>query len=153
MKRKILSMFTLLAIAAGFSSCDDDYWNTETREDVEWTTQKVTVKERDWAYQTNHSGSGGYYFADIKVRELDGDVFRRGLVCCYMYDGDDLQIPLPCTRTISDGAHEWQRTIDFEFYRKGITIYVTDFIPQSEANANFEPDEPEEMRFRIALLN
>lgn len=146
MKRKILSMFTLLAIVAGFSSCDDDYLRNETRDDVEWTTKKIKVEEEDWIYQSNRNAPGGYFYTDIKVNELDGDVFRGGLVCCYLYDGDDVQIPLPCTRTMSDGKHEWQRTIDFDFYRKGITIYVSDF-----PSDDFVPD-PEEMKFRIALL-
>lgn len=153
MRRKILSMFVLLA-AAGFVSCDEDldHMRNGVSDDVDWTTKKVTVQERDWVYQSNRDNSGGYYYADIKVRDLNSDVFRGGLVCCYLYDGNDVQIPLPCTRTISDSAHEWQRTIDFEFYRKGITIYVTDYIPQTGASNNFEPNEPGEMKFRIALL-
>ena len=158
MRRKILSMFVLLAATAGFVSCDEDleYMRNGVSDDVDWTTKKVTVQERDWIYQSNHDNSGGYYYADIKVRDLNSDVFRGGIVCCYMYDGNDVQIPLPCTRTMSDGTHEWQRTIDFEFYRKGITFYVTDYIPQTGITTtpsdNFEPDEPGEMKFRIVLL-
>ena len=73
-----------------------------------------------------------------------------------MYD-DAVQTQLPCTRYMSDGKHQWTRTIDFDFYKRGITIYVTDFVTQNEASTkpsdDFVPDEPGEIKFRIAVLN
>ena len=156
MRRKILSMFMLLA-AAGFVSCDEDfdYLRIETRDEVDWTTITVTIDADEWNYNSN-SDDTGYYYADVKVREIDKDVCRNGLVCCYMYD-DAVQTQLPCTRYMSDGKHQWTRTIDFDFYKRGITIYVTDFVTQNEASTkpsdDFVPDEPGDIKFRIAVLN
>ena len=152
MRRKILSMLTLLTICSGFASCDEDFdnWRSETRDEVDWTNARVTIDVNDWIYDSNGNGSG-YYYSNIKVKEIDKEVYRYGLVCCYLYDGD-VQTQLPCTRYMTDGKHEWQRTIDFDFYRRGVTIYVTDFVPQNGASDNFVPDEPEDMKFRIAVI-
>ena len=156
MKRKILSIFALIVMAGGFTACDEDfdYLRSETRDEVDWFTTKVTIDSHDW----NYSQGGNYYFADVRVRELDRDVYRGGIVCCYLYDGNDVQIQLPYTRHYNEGGQEWIRTIDYEFYKRGITIYVTDYplnqgSSSSSANDQFEPERPDDMTFRIALLN
>ncbi len=148
MKRKILSMFVLAAVAVSFSACevDDDHLRNETREDVDWSIAKVTIYEDDWNYKTNRDGSS-YYYVDVKVNEINNRVYKGGLVCCYMYDGDDVQTQLPCTRYLTDGTNYWTRTIDYDFYKKGVTIYVTDFLPDGEKAEN-----PGKMTFRIAVL-
>ena len=148
MKRKILSMIALVAIAAGFSACEenDGHLRNEIREDVDWSITKVTIDEDDWSYKTNRDGSS-YYYCDVKVNDIDSWVYKGGLVCCYLYDGDDVQTQLPCTRYLTDGTNYWTRTIDYDFYKKGVTIYVTDFLPD-----NSQPETPEKMTFRILVL-
>ena len=137
-------------MAGGFTACDEDFdcLRNETRDEVDWFTTKVTIEPRDWNYSPN-----GYYYTDVKVRELDRDVFRGGIVCCYLYDGKDVQIQLPYTRHYNEGGQEWTRTIDYDFYKHGVTIYVTDYSPNQGSNGDkFEPECPDEMTFRIALI-
>lgn len=144
MKRNfILAALALMFVGLATSCDDDDSLRDETSDDVTWHTKKITVKAKDWELYSNRDNDI-YYFADIDVSELTSAVCKGGIVCCYLYEGD-AQTQMPCTRYYQDSDQNyWSKTIDYDFYKGGITIYVTD--------SEFYDENPGDMEFRLAFI-
>lgn len=145
MKKSFLMAFMAMAFTGFLVSCeeDDEHLRNRTEDDIEWNTINVTVRAGDWEYVEGSRNCNSYYYADVKVSDLDKNKCKGGIICCYLYD-DEVQTQLPCTRYYNSGNEEWSRTIDYDFYKKGVTFYVT----ESRDSINL----PERMEFRIAFI-
>lgn len=145
MKRKLLWAFAALLSVGTLASCeeDDDHLRNRTEDDIEWNSINVTVRAGDWEYVKGSKNCNSYYYADVDLKELKQNKCDGGLICCYLYD-DDVQTQLPCTRYYNSGNKEWSRTIDYDFYKKGVTFYVTE--------SNDSISLPERMEFRIVFI-
>ncbi len=146
MKRKLLWAFAALLSVGALTSCEDDSHTLrdEMSEDIDWYSKKITVKSDDWVLHSNRDNDNIYYYADIKVSELTGSICKGGIICCYLYE-DNAQTQLPCTRYYQDSDQNyWSKTIDYDFYKGGITIYVTD--------SEFYDENPGDMEFRLAFI-
>lgn len=132
----------IAVMALGVTSCDR-YVNTlrnETSEEVRWYSADFHVDR--WTKVYDADGLNGYYKADVKVSYLDYAVLRGGQVNCYLYTSTETQTPLPNVRHYENSAGQrWTRTIDYEYYSGGLTIYVTD--------NDFACDVPGGMYFRV----
>lgn len=145
MKRKLLWAFAALLSVGTLASCeeDDDHLRNRTEDDIEWNTKEVTVRSGDWEYVNGSRNCNSYYYADVKVSDLNKEKCKGGIICCYLYD-DDVQTQLPCTRYFNTDGEEWSRTIDYDFYKNGVTFYVTE--------SRDSLSQPERMEFRIAFI-
>jgi|GEM_PF-2672504 len=146
MKRHFLFAIAAVVFSGFVASCDDDDKDdlrSGIEDSINWHSIAITVHSDDWKYHTGRNNANGYYYADVKVDKLTRAICDGGMVCCYIYN-DDYQSPLPNIRYYNSGNEEWTKTIDYEFYRKGVTFYVTD---------SHNIDElPEKMEFRLAFI-
>lgn len=137
--------FAAMAIMAfGLMSCENDASTIrdELSEEVRWYSGEFNVD--CWTRLSDTDGLNGYYKADVRIPNLNYSVLRGGQVNCYLFVGKDAQAPLPYVRHYENGSGQrWTRTIDYEYYDGGVTVYVTD--------SDFAGDVPEAMSFRIML--
>lgn len=137
--------FTAIAIMTlGLVSCEG-YVSTvrnETTDCVRWYSCEFCVN--CWTECCDAEGLNRYYKADVSVYHLSGEVTRAGQVSCYMYVDNDVQAPLPSVRHYENNEGQmWTRTIDYDYYCGGMTIYVTD--------SDFAGGVPGPMAFRVML--
>lgn len=135
----------IILMALGLTSCEKKEIYTvrdETAEQVNWFCGEFDVER--WMECSDADSLNKYYKADIRIQHLDCDAVHYGQVNCYLYVGPDIQTPLPYNRHYENRVgQKWTRTIDYEYYEGGITIYVTD--------NDFAGDVPGPMTFRITL--
>lgn len=142
MKNGILFAVMVLLCMTGLSSCDLVSLRDETTNEVKWKSLEICATE--WTKCSDAKGLNTYYKYSTRISELNYDVLKGGIVQCFLYDGDT-QVALPDSRHYEDEkGNRWTRTIDFEVYSGGISIYVTD--------NDFSGEAPGTLRFRLTLL-
>lgn len=142
MKTRIIAAIILGAV--GLMSCEDDArtLRVETTEDVCWYSGEFSIGH--WTKVSDRNGLNSYYKADVRLNNMNYDVISGGLVNCYLFVDADVQAPLPCVRHYENAEGQmWTRTIDYEYYYGGLTVYVTD--------SDFAGENPGPMSFRIML--
>ena len=141
--RKLFIVIFLLSCLTAFNSCDNGTrtLRNETTVDVIWTSVEICADK--WMKCSDADGLNTYYKYSIGINGLNMNVLKGGLVQCYLYNGDS-QTPLPVVRHYENlHGQYWTRTIDYEFYHGGVSIYVTD--------NDFAGDPPGVMYFRLAF--
>lgn len=131
-------------MALGLTSCEDGTrtLRSEVVEDVRMFSSEFNVCH--WTKVTDRDGLNTYYKHDISCPEIKHQVLRGGQINCYLYTGEDSQVPLPCVRHYeNENGNRWTRTIDCEYWVGGVTVYVTD--------SDFAGGVPDNMSFRIML--
>jgi len=108
-----------------------------------WKVIELPVNTNDWVAYPNNSNVG-YYSVSFNVPEITENIFLDGVILCYLfYDGR--QIILPSVRHYQDGSFLWTQTIDFEYWKGGLEIFVT--------NSDFYyPERPASMLFVLQIL-
>lgn len=143
MKTRIITAIVLATI--GLASCSESdtfALRDQCTEDACWYSGEFDVNR--WTKVSDRDGLNSYYMADIRVPRLDYEIMRGGLVNCYLFVNSNTQTPLPCVRHYENADGQlWTRTIDFEYYNGGVTVFVTD--------SDFSGDVPDSMTFRIML--
>lgn len=142
MKARILLVIILLTL--GLTSCENDArtLRSVTNEDVNWYSGEFTVDR--WEKCCDRDGLNVYYRAEVRIDRINYMVFRGGQVNCYLYIDQYTQAPLPNVRHYENKEGQmWTRTIDYDYYEGGMTIYVTD--------SDFAGDYPDPMSFRLIL--
>lgn len=142
MKGRIFAAIAVMAL--GLTSCERYVYTIrdETSEEIRWYSAEFNVER--WVECCDADGLNRYYVADISIPRITSNVIRYGQVNCYLFVGAETQTPLPCVRHYENlKAQLWTRTIDYEYYNGGLSIYVTD--------NDFAGDVPEPMSFRITM--
>jgi len=145
MKTRII-LAALLLTSLGMVSCADDAdtLRSDISSETRWYSGEFTVAATEWIKVADRNGLNSYYKADKHISELTYDVLRGGQVNCYLYVADNTQAPLPNVRHYeNNNGQMWTRTVDYEFYYGGVTVYVTD--------SDFAGNTPESMTFRISI--
>lgn len=141
---KTVTFTAIMIMTLGLVSCER-YVTTvrnETTDDVRWYSAEFCVDY--WTACCDADGLNGYYKADVRIYDLNYKILRSGQVSCYMYVNADTQTPLPCVRHYENYRGQmWTRTIDYEYYNGGMTIYVTD--------SDFAGDVPGPISFRVMM--
>ena len=109
-----------------------------------WHIVKLPVRSTDWQPVMGNSGYVDYYIAVFNnVPEITQNIYKDGLVLCYIDYGDSKQI-LPTVIPYyyeDDGVFEaWTQTIDFMYWTGGVQINLTnsDFVYGGQpGNMNF----------------
>lgn len=141
---KARTFAAIVFVALGLTSCERYVYTVrdETSEEVRWYSGEFNVER--WIEGCDADGLNRYYMANVSIPRLDYNAVRYGQVSCYLYVGPGTQAPLPYVRHYENYKDQrWTRTIDYEYYEGGITIYVTD--------NDFAGDVPEPITFRIIL--
>ncbi|MCK9300957.1 MAG: hypothetical protein M0P23_06220 [Bacteroidales bacterium] len=133
----VLGIITLLLY-----SCDTTVFERET---TQWTFVELEAKPADWQEYVDNDGKNRYYSCSYNVPEIDYDVYDYGAVLCYV-DLNGAQQIMPYVRHYEDtNGAQWTRTVDFEYSRGKVNIFVT--------NSDFVVDPPAEtMYFRLVLI-
>jgi len=108
-----------------------------------WKVIEKSVNTNDWvAYPSNSNVR--YYSVRFTVPEITENIFLDGVILCYLYY-DGRQIILPSVRHYQGGNIFWTQTIDYEYWKGGIEIFVT--------NSDFYyPEQPASMIFVLQIL-
>ena len=146
---------TLLALTA----CHKEY----VTDGPDMKTVKINVSQDAWQY--SNALDNNYFFATVKMPEINASVFKEGLVKMYrVYDWDTAnasQTELPYVRLneYENQDGEWiffTETIDYQFSAGEVTIFYTAGDFQYEIN-NFDDDpgndfNPGPMEFRCVVV-
>lgn len=132
-------LFYLLVISLLTVSCvdiNDDQTNIKTI--------SLVVNQNDWVENTDSKGLNRYYSCTFNMPEITTFVYNSGVVNTY-FTSDYASQPLPLVRHLEDDkGFRWTRTIDYEYERGKLRIFVT--------NSDFIKDIPESMTFKVALI-
>ena len=146
--------FVLMTVVGLFASCEgpagrDGLDGAETY----WFVKVYTINTNDWRLINGVDRLGSYYEAKISIKELDKDLYEKGLVSCYMFqrtnNNVEVQTPLPFTlpygkATGGNQEELWTETYSFEYSPGSITFYVyySDF---------YTSNRPPSTSFRVVL--
>lgn len=143
--KKVLLFLSIIAVAIGFTSCEDEpcYYHTQTLD--------LRVMQADWQFDDNTL----QYYYHFDVPEITPFVYNYGnwTICREYYSGtaDAYQVALPqsvyMTEALSDGSIAYYtQHID---YRVGIG-YVE--IQLTNSDYFYGQEQPENMLFRLQLI-
>lgn len=119
---------------------------------VGWYIKTFTVKKDAWTLVGQPGEVKSYFYADLKIPELNEHVFKDGTVIGYFVstdNGTEYKNGLPYvihTGVEENGKQElWTQTYDFDFTPGWVRFYVTysDFKTQST---------PEDETFSVVLM-
>jgi len=146
MKRNLTLIGILFVIATIFSACEGPEGPPGKDGDgTNWNIIPFTVRANQWIEQTDQNGLNRYYYCLINVPEITPFIADKGLVLCYLYVEDNVQIVLPTVRHYQDiYGNYWTHTIDFDFEPGDVVVYVT--------NSDFAVDPPPTMDFNLRLI-
>jgi len=141
-------LFLLSAVIWLFASCEgpagrdglDGFDGVETY----WFVREYPVRSTDWELVHDVEPFGSYWRYTINIPELDQDIFKKGHVFCYMYQGSAKQTLLPYTIHLVENGDFWTETYSYEFESRKITLYVN-------YNDFFMDVRPEATTFRVVL--
>jgi len=135
--KKLLLIF---AVALAFISCRDSVSDElDTKQII-----SLKVNSADWVENTDNAGLNRFYSYHFSVNEINSNIYNNGAVVGYI-ELDDRQQALPYVRHFENSnGIMWTRTVDFDYLKGGVNIYVT--------NSDFMSDPPETMNFRIVLM-
>ncbi|MEE1253806.1 MAG: hypothetical protein UHJ11_01975 [Paludibacteraceae bacterium] len=143
--KKVLLILSIIAVAIGFTGCEDDpcYYNTQTLD--------LRVMQADWQFDDNTL----QYYYHFDVPEITPFVYNCGnWTICREYNSgtaDAYQVALPqsvyMTEALADGSIAYYtQHID---YRVGIG-YVE--IQLTNSDYFYGQEKPESMLFRLQLI-
>ncbi|MDR3327473.1 MAG: hypothetical protein LBT04_05020 [Prevotellaceae bacterium] len=137
--KKILIFSLVITL---FASCSKEY-----------THLKVIDLQADvYSWQYSNDIDNNFYFVGFNVPEITDLVYNSGIVSMsieyWATDGSNFQTSLPNVRHFeaweNGNLFLWTRTIDFEYYRGGVSVFVT--------NSDFVDERPGNMRFLLKLI-
>lgn len=133
-------LFLILAVALTFISCRDSVSDElDTKQII-----SLKVNSADWVENTDNAGLNRFYSYHFPINEINSTIYNNGAVVGYI-ELDDRQQALPYVRHFENSnGIMWTRTVDFDYLKGGLNIYVT--------NSDFMSDPPETMNFRIVLM-
>jgi hypothetical protein len=133
-------LFLILAVALAVISCKDSVSNELNTKQI----ISLKVNSSDWVENTDKAGLNRFYSYHFSVNEINYNIYNNGAVVGYI-ELDNRQQALPYVRHFeSANGSLWTRTVDFDYSKGGVNIYVT--------NSDFLSDPPETMNFRIVLM-
>ena len=108
-----------------------------------WKVIELPVNTDVWVGYPNNSNPR-FYSVSFTVPEITEDIFYDGVILCYLYY-DGRQIILPSVRHYQDGEFLYTQTIDYEYWKGGLEIFLT--------NSDFYyPGRPASMLFVLQIL-
>ena len=133
-------LFLILAIALAVISCRDSVSDElDTKQII-----SLKVNSSDWVENTDNAGLNRFYSYHFPINEINSNIYNNGAVVGYI-ELDGRQQALPYVRHFENSnGTMWTRTVDFDYLKGGVNIYVT--------NSDFVSDPPETMYFRIVLI-
>jgi hypothetical protein len=133
-------LFLILAVALAVISCRDSVSDElDTKQII-----SLKVNSADWVENTDNAGLNRFYSYHFPINEINSTIYNNGAVVGYI-ELDDRQQTLPYVRHFENSnGIMWTRTVDFDYLKGGVNIYVT--------NSDFMSDPPETMNFRIVLM-
>ncbi|MBP6661798.1 MAG: hypothetical protein KA172_01795 [Paludibacter sp.] len=133
-------LFLILAIALAVISCRDSVSDElDTKQII-----SLKVNSSDWVENTDNAGLNRFYSYHFPINEINSNIYNNGAVVGYI-ELDGRQQALPYVRHFENSnGTMWTRTVDFDYLKGGVNIYVT--------NSDFVSDPPETMNFRIVLI-
>ncbi|HLP04653.1 MAG TPA: hypothetical protein VK152_04410 [Paludibacter sp.] len=135
------NILTFICLSLLLMSCGDNYY---VEEDL--TTKRVYdihVKATQWIPHTDANGLNLYYSYQYSIDDAGYDLSRLAAMAYINYG--NYQQALPCTTHYeNESKYLWTRTIDFDYSRTDIQIYVT--------NSDFVADPPGAMDFRVFFI-
>jgi len=133
-------LFLILAVALAVISCRDSVSDELNTKQI----ISLKVNSSDWVENTDNAGLNRFYSYHFSVNEINSNIYNNGAVVGYI-ELDGRQQALPYVRHFqSSNGSMWTRTVDFDYLKGGVNIYVT--------NSDFVSDPPETMNFRIILM-
>ena len=155
--RKVLFLLTTAVLL--FASCEGpagrdglDGFDGLDGDGMYWFVKTYTINENQWQLVNGVDQLNSFYKAEIKISELDRDIYDGGNVFCYMYqrvDGKEVQTLLPFTipkgQSYPNGTEDlWTETYAYDFMVGSIMIYVnySDF---------YTSNRPPTKSFRVVL--
>ena len=146
--KKIL--FLLSAAIILFASCEGPAG--KDGEGIYWYVNTYTVNSSQWELVNGVDQIDSYYKAEIRIPQLDKDIYEYGNVFCYMFqniDGVEVQTLLPFNIPKGiihpNGAEElWTEMYAYDFTVGSIMLYVnySDF---------YTNNRPPTTSFRVVL--
>ena len=133
-------LFLILAIALAVISCRDSVSDElDTKQII-----SLKVNSSDWVENIDNAGLNRFYSYHFPINEINSNIYNNGAVVGYI-ELDGRQQALPYVRHFENSnGTMWTRTVDFDYLKGGVNIYVT--------NSDFVSDPPETMNFRIVLI-
>lgn len=142
MKTWTFTAVILMTLGLGSCTFEANTLRNDVAEEVRWYSGEFQISR--WEKVCDEDGLNGYYRANVMIPQLQYSILRGGQVNCYMFLDGNAQAPLPCVRHYENlYGQTWTRTIDYEYYDGGITVFVTD--------SDFAGDVPDILSFRIML--
>lgn len=142
MKKGIFTAVILMTMGLVSCTIETTTLRNDVAEEIRWYSGEFNVSR--WEKVCDADGLNSYFRADVIVPQLNYSVLRGGQVNCYMLLDKNSQAPLPCVRHYENlYGQTWTRTIDYEYYDGGITVFVTD--------SDFAGEVPDILSFRIML--
>ena len=143
--------FIFILLAAALISCEGKR-GRDGRDGLVsvWKTIELPVAAKDWQPVLSNSGYIDCYIAVFNnIPEITNNIYKDGLVLCYIDYGDCKQIlptVIPNYYEEGDIFDTWTQTIDFIYWAGGVQINLT--------NDDFEYGEqtPKSMRFVLQIL-
>ena len=153
--KKIL--FLLSAAIILFASCEGpagrDGLNGLDGYATEWVIKTYTINSNQWELVNGVDQLNSYYRAEVRIPELDIDIYEEGAVLCYMYqtvNGKEAKTPMPFTIPKGEGHDNgtedlWTETYAYDFNVGSIRFYVnySDF---------YTNNRPSTTSFQVVLL-
>jgi alanine racemase len=132
--------FLLLVIAMFIVSCND------SSKDIQMKNVDLVANSGDWVANVDKDGLNLFYSCHFSMPEITQGVYDNGLVTAYIVlDNPTAQEVLPFVRHFQNKAGSlWTQTIDFDYVKGGINVYVT--------NSDFAVDPPAKMTFRVVVM-
>ena len=141
--KKILFLLSVTALL--FVSC-------ESQNDMYKFVKTYTIHSDQWELEGGRDQLNSFYQAEIRIPELNRDIYEDGNVFCYMYqivDGVKVQTLLPFNLPLGQGnpngsEHLWTETYAYDFTIGSIMLYVN----RSDFYTN---NRPPTTSFRVVL--
>ena len=121
-------------------------------EGMYWFVKKYTINTNQWELVNGKDQLNSYFRAEVKIPELDSEIYKNGNVFCYMYqdvDGVEVQtilpFSLPMGQSNPNGSEElWTETYAYDFTVGSVMFYVnySDF---------YTSNRPPTTSFRVVL--
>ena len=153
--KKILFLFS--AVIMLLASCEGpagrDGLDGRDGYATEWVIKTYTINSNQWQLVNGVDQLNSFYQAEVRIPELDVDIYEDGAVLCYMFqdvNGDEVQTMLPFTipRGVDNGNGTedlWTETYACDFTVGSIMFYVnySDF---------YTNNRPPTTSFKVALI-
>lgn len=105
-----------------------------------WHVTSFTVAKSEWKLVGNPGELNSYFYVDKPLKELTQTVYNEGSIISYIETDKGVKNGMPYVLHLgeAEGSKEflWTQTYDFDFYKGGITFYVT----YSDFNTQIRPD-------------